>query len=537
MVIKMADKHVDIVIVGSGATGSLLAAKMSKAGKSVLILEGGPQRTTNDLWSSQIWSRRVHGTPFPTFNSGSDPVGWTKESGWGTGGAAIHHYANWFRFHPSDFRFKTKYGVGLDWPMTYDELRPYYDKIQEEVGISGDNEADIWSPPHAPYPQPPLPLLNHGKVIKRGFDKLGIPTAASPQAILSRPMGDRKACVLDGWCDAGCPTGALANPLVTYYKAALASGTQVLHDAVVSRVLTDQSGRRAIGVEYFDAAGKRQAVTADVVALAAFAIENPRILLNSASAQNPAGLANSSRLVGAYIMAHPCGSIYGLFDDETNPYMGRSGGELWSQANYENKSANEYVGGFQWSCGASVKPNDLFGVAMTRPDLFGKELDRFLIRASHHIGIATFLGHDIPVRENRVTLSDKRDKNGVRLAQVVHNLAPNSTAIRSAGIKLGRAIMQAAGATTIWTNPNINQHIMGGVIMGRDPAASVTDSYGIAHDVRNLVILGSSLYPTSAAVNPTFTLHALALRTAEYLVGHWGGLSRGANHASAAASG
>lgn len=524
----MADTQVDVVVVGSGAAGSLLAAKMAEAGKSVLILEGGPKRTTNDLWSSQIWSRRVHGTPFPTFDSGTDPVGWTKESSWGTGGAAIHHYANWFRLHPSDFRFKTEHGVGLDWPMTYQDLRPYYDKIQAEVGISGDNAADIWSPARAPYPQPALPLLDHGKAIKRGFDKLGIPSAATPQAILSRSVGQRAACILDGWCDAGCPTGALANPLVTYFKKAIAAGATVRNGAIVSRILTDDAGKNATGVEYFDAAGKAHAVMAKIVAMGAFAIENPRILLNSATSRHPDGLANSSHLVGAYIMAHACGATYGLFDDETKPYMGRSGGELWSQANYETRSSNDYVGGFQWLCATTVKPNDLFGVAMTRPDLFGKDLDDFLVRASHHIGNATFLGHDIPVKENCVSLSDHKDKNGMRLAQVVHNLSDNSKALKAAGLKLGQDIMKAAGATTVWTNPNVNQHIMGGVIMGNDPKASVTDGYGFTHDVAQLVVLGSSLYPTSGAVNPTFTLHALTLRTAEYLINHWGRLPKGA---------
>lgn len=129
------NEHVDVVIAGSGAAGSLLAAKLAEAGMQVVILEGGPEITTDDMWSSQIWSRRLHGTLFPTLSGGTDPCALTLNTGWGTGGSAAHHYASWFRLHPEDFRSKSEYGVGNDWPISYDDLRPYYDRIQAEVGI------------------------------------------------------------------------------------------------------------------------------------------------------------------------------------------------------------------------------------------------------------------------------------------------------------------------------------------------------------------------------------------------------------------
>lgn len=512
------NEHVDVVIAGSGAAGSLLAAKLAEAGMQVVILEGGPEITTDDMWSSQIWSRRLHGTPFPTLSGGTDPCALTLNTGWGTGGSAAHHYASWFRLHPEDFRFKSEYGVGNDWPISYEDLRPYYDRIQAEVGISGDNDADIWSPESEPYPMPALPILDQGKAIMRGFDALEIPTAAMPQAILSKPMGDRVACVLDGWCDAGCPIGALANPLVTYLRQALAAGATIRNNAIVSGVLTNASGTRATGVEYFDESGVKQTVRADIVVLAAYAIENPRILLNSATDKHPDGLGNSSGLVGAYIMSHNGAAIYGLFEDETKPYMGRSGGEVWSQENYATDPSNGYLGGFQWLGATALKPNDLLGVAMTRVDLFGSALEEFLRTASHHMASIVCLGHDIPDKENRVSLSDRTDNNGVPLAEVVHNVSDNSTALKAAGMALGERIMSAAGATEVWTNPGANQHIMGGTIMGNDPSTSVTDSYGRIHDVNNLFVLGSSLFPTSGAVNPTFTLHATTLRTADHLI-------------------
>jgi choline dehydrogenase-like flavoprotein len=290
----------------------------------------------------------------------------------------------------------------------------------------------------------------------------------------------------------------------------------------VTRVLTGSTGERATGVEYIDATGAKQEITAHVVALGAYAIENPRILLNSSSAHHPAGVANSSGLVGAYMMAHIGGQVFGLFDDDTKPYMGRAGGELWSQAQYESdEQTNGYIGGYQWLGALSTKPNDLLGIAMTRVDLFGKELDDFLKSASHHMVNTNFIGNDLPDEANRVTLSDQKDQHGFPIAQITHSYGPDQLKMRDAGLKLGQEVMHAAGATAVWVNPSANQHIMGGAVMGSDPASSVTDGYGFTHDVPNLVVLGSSVFPTSGAVNPTFTIHAVTLRMSEYLIENW----------------
>lgn len=144
--------EVNAVIGGSGAAGSLLAAKLSQAGKSVVVLEGGPERQASDLYSSQIWARRIKWFGPSTITGGSDPICVNFGSGWGTGGAALHHYAVWLRRHPDDFDMKSRFGQGLDWPISYEDLRPYYDQIQKEVGISGDAKAEVWRPAGDPYP-------------------------------------------------------------------------------------------------------------------------------------------------------------------------------------------------------------------------------------------------------------------------------------------------------------------------------------------------------------------------------------------------
>ena len=274
--------------------------------------------------------------------------------------------------------------------------------------------------------------------------------------------------------------------------------------------------------QFFDIADAPQRVDGKMIALGAYAIENPRILLNSASAAHPHGLANASGLVGAYMMTHTGGQVFGLFKEATNPYMGRTGGELWSQAHYaSDEQTNGYIGGYQWLGATAAKPNDLLGICMMRPDLFGKPLDEFLKTASRHLVANTALGNDLPDAANRVTLSDEKDARGFPLAQVTHGIGPNQTKMREAALKQGEEIMNAAGAYDVWTNPKADQHIMGGAIMGADATTSVTDAYGQTHDVPNLVILGSSVFPTSGAVNPTFTIHALTLRTAEHVIADW----------------
>jgi choline dehydrogenase-like flavoprotein len=515
----------DVAIVGAGAAGSLLAAKLAQAGKKTVVLEAGPGWRGNDLFSSQIWARRLKWSPAPVIAVGRNPIGNGFNAGFGVGGSALHHYANWFRLHPEDFAEATAYGRGLDWPIAYEDLRPYYDRIQREVGLSGDSIAEVWRPPGEPYPMPPLLNFRQAELIAKGFAALGLRTAATPHAINSVEYDGRPACIYDGWCDAGCPIGALANPLVLYLPKAQKAGAEIRPWSYAARGVTNQQGNRIGGVIYKDRAGEDWLQPASVVILAAFAIQTPRLLLNSATSQHPNGLSNASGAVGRYMMVHISGTVYAIFDEETEPYMGVTGGSLVSQEGYAEKAKRDYFGSHQWLIAGALKPNDLLGIANSRSELFGTPLHDFMAKAAHRIGSMSLVGEDRPSAGNRVTLLAEKDEFGVPLVNTTHQFARDTLKLYDAAMAEGLNILRAAGAREAWHGQLAQQHILGGTIMGKDPGTSVTNSYGQSHEIPNLFIAGSGLFPTSGAVNPTFTIHALALRTAEYVLSHWGSIT------------
>ena len=521
----MPGERSDVVIVGAGAAGNLFAAKLAAAGKSVLVLDPGPAWKTGDLVSSLVWSRRLRWGGPAVESSGSDPFGVGFNSGWGTGGAALHHYGTWPRMMPSDFTMRSDHGKGLDWPIGYDELRPYYDRIQEEVGISGDAAEEIWRPAGAPYPLPPLAQFAQARLLARGFEALGMKTAPSPMAILSQDYKGRSACIYDGWCDAGCPTGALANPLVTYHPQAIKHGARFENRAYVTRVIQGKSPAQAAGVEYVDAAGSVRRAMADVVILAASTVFNPTILLNSRTDGWEAGAGNSSGLVGRYFMTHSIAALYGFFDqEETENYLGVSGAQRTNMDHYGKTSlGGGAFGSLQWQLGPAMKPNDLLGVAMARADLFGAPLTKFMDRAVHHLAAMFGFGEGLPVLDNRVELSARDGPAKTRLPRVVHGFAPESRKVWSQASQLGMKVLKAGGASEPWSNPIASAHMMGGTIMGRAQGGSVTDSFGRCHDIANLFIAGPGLFPTAGAMNPNFTNHAVSLRSAEHLIAHWPG--------------
>jgi choline dehydrogenase-like flavoprotein len=514
---------VDVIVVGSGATGSAMAAYLAESGKQVLILEAGPEKVGADMVSSSLYARRLKWSGSPVVEQGSNPISHVFNAGYGVGGSAAHHYAVWPRMHEEDFVMRSRYQRGKDWPISYTDLARYYDRVQREVGVSGDAKKEIWRPHGEEYPMPPVQVFPQGIALARGFAKLGKSVAPIPLAVNSVAYKGRPACMWDGWCDAGCPIGALGNPQSVHLPRALSKGAKLIADATVTKIISDRSGERATGVEVVTTRGVRRTLQASVVVLAAFAVQNPRLLLASATDKHPGGLGNNNDQVGRYLMTHLAGVVNGIFDEETRFSLGALGGQLVNQDSYPKLThvKTGAFGSYQWIIAQAVRPNDLLGISTSRADLFGAELATFMKRAVRGYAVMTSVCEGLPVADNRVKLSPSRDPHGVPLAVVTHSTHPESLALWKAAVGEGKDIVSAAGAPEVWNNPAGSMHIMGGTVMGASRDHSVTNSFGQVHDVQNLIIAGPGLFPTSAGVNPTFTAHAVTARSAEHLLSDW----------------
>jgi len=517
-------EKVDVVIVGAGASGSVYAAVLARTGKKVVVLEQGPDWKLSDLISSDFWGGRIKTAGAPFILEGRNPMGYSYQSGWGVGGAALHYFANFPRLLPNDFKVKSEHNRGLDWPISYQDLAPYYDKVARDVGVSGDAKAEeIWRPAGAPYPMPPMKTFRNGDIWLKGFEAVGIRMVPAAVGMNSTDYKGRPACIYDGWCHVGCPTGALSNPLVTYLADARKAGAEVRAWSTVTRVLTNAKGTRVTGVEYYDQKKEKQFQPASVVVLAAWSAQNPRILLNSANGAHPKGLANRSGLVGKYMMTHFASGTWAIFDENVQNHMGTTGAQYMSYDRYGKTSHKGAFGSTFIVAGSALKTSDLGGFANARLDLFGADLHAFMQRAARGLTRINAFGEEMPNVENRVEPASDKDEFGMPLGRIVHSYDEDVARVWNANFEEGLKIANAAGAKEAWSGrgaiPTI--HLMGGTIMGTGAGNSVVNSFGQTHEIANLFVAGPGIFPTSGASNPTYTIFALSLRGAEQLAGKW----------------
>lgn len=520
----MANEKVDVVIVGAGASASVYASVLAKAGKKVVLLETGPDWQLSDLVSSDFWGRRIKPAGAPFLLEGKNPFGYAYQAGWGVGGAALHHFANFPRLLPPDFTVKSDHGRALDWPIQYADVAPYYDKVAAEIGLSGDARAEeIWRPAGAPYPMGPMKTFRNGEIWLKGFEANGIRMAPAAVAMNSAEFKGRAACVYDGWCHIGCPIGALANPLVTYLADARKAGAEVRALSTVTRVLTDAAGGKVTGVEYYDAKKERQTQEASVVILAAWAAQNPRLLLNSATDRHPRGLANSSGLVGKYMMSHFSSGTWAMFDEDLQNHMGTTGAQFMSYDRIGKTTHKGAFGSTFINVGSALKASGIAGFAGARSDLFGPALADFMKRGKRGLSRIGAQAEEMPNIENRVELAGDKDEFGMPLGKIIHSYDQDANALWEANFEEGLKIGKATGAKEVWSArgamPTI--HLMGGTIMGTGAGNSVTNSYGQTHEIPNLFIAGPGIFATAGAVNPTYTIFALSQRGAEQLTSKW----------------
>jgi len=427
------NEKVDVVVVGAGASGSVYAAVLAKQGKRVVVLEQGPDWQLSDLISSDIWGRRVKPAGGPFLLEGKHPVSYGYQAGWGVGGAALQYFANFPRLLPNDFKIKSEHNRAHDWPIAYEDVAPYYDKVARDVGVSGDAKAEeIWRPAGQPYPMPPMKTFPSGQVWLKGFEAVGIRMVPAAVGMNSTEYKGRAACIYDGWCHVGCPIGALANPLVTYLADARKSGAEVRPLSTVTRVLTNTEGTRVTGVEYYDQKKERQVQPAGVVVLAAWAAQNPRILLNSPTDKHPEGLANSSGLVGKYMMTHFASGTLAIFDEDVENHMGTTGAQYMSYDRYGKTSHKDGFGSSFIVAGFALKTNDLGGIANARVDLFGADLHDFMIRAKRGLTRIGTFGEELPNIENRIELVSDKDEFGMPLAKIIHSYDGDAEAVWNA---------------------------------------------------------------------------------------------------------
>jgi len=413
----MANEKVDVVIVGAGASGSVYASVLAKAGKKVVLLEAGPDWQMSDLISSEMWGRRIRPAGAPFLLEGKNPFGYAGQAGWGVGGAALHYFANHPRFLPNDYKIKSEHNRALDWPISYQDVAPFYDKVAHDIGMSGDAKAEEkWRPAGQSYPMPPMKTFRHGEIWVKGFESLGIRMVPAPVAMNSTEFKGRPACIYDGWCHVGCPTGALANPTVTYLSEARKAKAEVRALCSVTRVLTNAQGTKVAGVEYYDEKKVRQVQEANVVVLAAWSGQNSRLLLNSATDKHSKGLNNSNGLVGKYMMTHSIAGINAIFDEDIQNHLGTIGAQYMSYDRYGKTSYKDAFGSTYITCGAAQKTHDF---ANTRPDLFGPDLHDYMKRAARGFTRISMFGEGLPNIENRIELAATRTSSACRSAASV----------------------------------------------------------------------------------------------------------------------
>ncbi|MBV8912958.1 MAG: GMC family oxidoreductase [Acetobacteraceae bacterium] len=529
--ILLPDETADVLVVGAGAAGAASAWRLSQHGLRVLCLEQGgwPEDTPA---SDPLWERRrlADWNPNPNIRRASadypveDDASPIRPLMWnGVGGSTVMWSAHMPRMHPSDFRARTLDGVGADWPLSYAELAPYYALNERMMGVSGVAGDPAYPAGDAPR-LPPVRLLPGEHRVVAAFERLGWHWWPSDVGINTMRHGPgRGACVGCGPCELGCHVRARASADVVYWPAALASGARLISGARVAEVTTDADGR-ATGAIWIGRDGGRRAARARAVILAANGIGTPRILLLSASGRFPNGLANSSGLVGRRLMLHPLARVTGVFADDLGSYRGNTPGGLASHEFYEARKERGFVRGVKLQVFRGFGPalTALAGVAAPLP--WGTAHRRRFAEVFGRTLSVSVCSDDLPEPSNRVTLAEAAvDSDGLPGARMTYAVSADCRAALDFGIARSDQLLRMAGAQETVALPLLRDagfHLMGTAGMGADPADSVADGFGRAHDVPNLFVADGAAFVTAAAVNPTHTIQALALRQADWIAGN-----------------
>ncbi len=500
--------EVDIVIVGCGAGGGVLAQRLARAGWSVVAMDAGPFWDPDRDWvSDERGSHHLYWTE-PRVIAGDDPVPLgANNSGRGVGGGTVHFAGYTPRFHPSDFQTFSLDGVGADWPITYEELKPYYVDMEQELPVAG--QAWPWGDPHR-YPHSPHPVSGLGLLFVRGCERMGIDVRVGPVAITNGRFGNRPHCIYRGFCLQGCKVNAKASTLITHVPDALAHGAEIRAESMVSRVEVGDDGR-ATGVVYWRD-GLERFQRARMVAVAGYAIETPRLLLNSTSSRFPDGLCNDFDVVGRYVMVQGAAQTAGRFAEEVRMYKAPPP-EVSSEAFYETDPGADHKRGFSIQC---VGPLPITWAEHVVAEGHWGDVLREYMRDYVHWATLGVLCEFLALPDNRVTLADETDRRGMPVARFSYSQCDNDRALMREGTAKMTEILKAAGAEDVVTI-NRYAHLVGGCRMGADERTGVVDRDLRSFAVPNLYITDGSVLPTQGSANPALTIMALAARAAGHL--------------------
>lgn len=525
----MPDDIVDVLIIGAGASSAAAAWSLADTKMRILCLEQGDWMnpaeypSTGKHWQTlrnteyhQSPNVRRRDTDYP-INEDESAVAIANFNG--VGGGTILYSGHFPRLKPSDFRVKTLDGVADDWPIDYWTLEPYFAQNDINMGVSG-----LPGDPAIPYHEPPLPPVPLGKVgeaMAQGFNRLGWHWWPADTAIITEDYEGREKCINLGPCNSGCARGAKSSVDIAYWPLNLRMGIQLKTRCRVREITVDDNDM-ATGAIYFDEHGVEHHQRAEVVILACNGIGTPRLLLNSKSKNFPDGLANRSGLVGKNLMFHPWGMVEGTFDSPMDSHLGPQGSCILSQEFYETDPSRDFVRGYTIQVTRGLPPVDIAVNGTLRGDIpWGK---------GHHEAFQKYYGRtlliglcceDLPEEINRVTLDPElTDSHGIPAPKITYRLSENSEKMLSHGLQRISDALEAAGAVQI--NPygqvrDTGWHLLGTARMGTDPEKSVVNEWGRSHDVKNLFIIDGSIFVTSAAVNPTTTIQALALYIADQM--------------------
>jgi choline dehydrogenase-like flavoprotein len=526
----------EVVIVGAGIAGALVAERLAKAGVKVLILEAGPDidrgeavvqfynalvKVPECAYPQTAYAPHPRSDNLDFYYVQTGPQKFASTYVRQVGGTTWHWLGTCLRLVPDDFRLATRYSRGVDWPIDYDAVEPWYGEAENEIGVSGDSAVDLGSPRTKPYPMPAIPMSYLDQQIAKAFEGTPYQVRSTPQGRNSIVRDDRPPCCGNNSCIPLCPIQAKYDGTV-HVGRAVAAGARLLHQSVAYRIEIGP-GRNVAAIRYRRPDGSEGRVTAKVFVLAAHGIEIPKLLLMSRGPSAPNGVANSSDQVGRNLMDHPVQLSYALAAQPVWPYRGPL-----STSGVENTRAGDWratrpsfrieIGNDGWSWPTGAPTSD--AQALAAKGLGGDTLRKALLdRTSREIRFAT-LTEQLPDPANRIVPdATKRDALGIHRPRIAYRLDGYTLAGLAEARRIHAEAFGRMNATEIAHNADKDfqgaGHVMGTARMGKDGTTAVVDGDLRTFDHPNLFIEGSAVFPTGGAANPTLTIAALALRSVD----------------------